>query len=141
MGEGADGVEHLAQRHGAARGQATEGGFQADEVIPRRRDTDRTAGIRADGGGGEALGHRDGPARGGAARDRLIVIDAGRRRGDRVQAEAREGQFRHMGFAETDRALQRRGAQGVGVLRRGAAFQQGGTGLGRYTRRIEQVFP
>jgi hypothetical protein len=65
----------------------------------------------------------------------------GGRCGDRVQAKTREGQFRHVGFAKADKALQRRGFQHGRVLCRGAVLQKGGPCLGRDAGGIEQVFP
>ena len=117
------------------------GGLEADKIVPSRRNAHRPAGVRPDGRRGQPLCHRSGGPRGRAARHRLLVVDAGRRGGDRVQAQPGKRQFRHMGLAQTDRPLQRRRLQGGSVGRGRAPLEQGRSGLGRDPGGIEQVLP
>ena len=140
-GQWTNGVELLAQGHGSGQRQAAVAGFQADKIVPRGGDADGTAGVRTNRGGGEAVGDRSGTARGRAARDGLFVIDAGRGGGDGVEAEAREGEFGHMGFTKANKALAGGSFQNSGVVQGYAVFQQGRSGFGGDACGVEQVFP
>ena len=57
-GERARRVEGRGERHHAVERQQAVGGLEPDEVVPGGGQADRAAGVRADGGGGEAEGDR-----------------------------------------------------------------------------------
>ena len=97
-------VETRTERHDAAQRDRAMRGLEADKVVPGGGDADRAAGVRADARGGEAEGDGGRGAGGRAARRQLGIVDVGRRRGHRVDAEAGEGELGHVGLPEADGA-------------------------------------
>ena len=91
--------------------------------------------------GCQAERDRGGGARGRPAGDQVRVVDIGRRGRGRVGAEAREGQFGHVGLAEADRAAMGGRGEDGGVDLGDAAFEELGAGFGGHTGAIEEVFP
>lgn len=141
MRKGADGIEALTQRHDAFQGQAARSGFQPHQIVPSGGQADRAASVRTDCGRGKTVGDRGRSARGRPSWHGLVIIDAGRGGGDRVEAQTGEGEFGHMGFTKANKALACSGLQNLGVSGGGAAFQQGRSRLGRGARGVEKILP
>ena len=116
------------------------GRLHADDAVQRRRNPAGAAGIGADGQLRGALRHRNGTARGGAARDsRRVERVAGRAEGA-VEADAGEGELAHIGLADDHGAGLAQACDDRRVLRRGrCALEQAGAGPGRLAANVEQV--
>ncbi len=104
----------------AARPRAARGlrRLEADEAAQRRRDPHRAAGIGADRHRGEAVRDRDRRARGRAAGNARAVEGIAGRAVMRIDADAGEGEFGHVGAADQHRARRLEPRHDRGIARR-----------------------
>ena len=139
--EGADRVEAGTERDDAFERQRAVGGFEADKIVPCGGQADRTAGVGADPGCGEAEGDGCGGAGGGSARGEGRVVDVGGRAGDGVEAETREREFRQVGLAKADEALRGGVGDDAGIVGGHPALQERGSGFGGGSGSIVEILP
>ena len=140
-GQRAGHVETRAQRHHARHRHLPRRRLEAHQPVPRRRQPDRAAGIRADTGRSQPERHRNGRTGARPARCQRRIERIGRGGRDRVQTQPAEGQFGHMGLAEAHEP----GLIGIGqhhrIAIRHPALQQRRSGLGRGAGTVDIVLP
>ena len=98
-----EGIEGGRQRHAAVGGDEAIGGLQSHDAVERRRDANGATGIAADGGASQTRCHCHTRPRRGPAGNACRICGTGRGAEMRVDADAGEGQFGHVGLAKKNR--------------------------------------
>ena len=143
VGERADRVQAGGERQDAGDRHPAGGGLIADNAAHGGGHPAGAASIGAEPGIGHAIGNRDGGAGGGAAGDAAGGAVPGRTGGAvmRVDAEAGEGKFRHVGAAHHHEAGIHRALHGGGVGGGGRGVgQHFGAGGGGLAGDVGEVF-